>query len=378
MRRLSPPSTFAIPVVALALSAPVARADVKSVRVPHGGEVPDVALDAKGVLHLTYGKGLPGDAFYVRSEDGGQTFSHPAKLNRRANVVTTGGERGPKVAVGKGGVLHVVWLGYYKSGGGLWYTRSADGGKTFAPERKLNSPDYGLDNAALAADAEGNVVVLWTGGFPGAKDDPDSPTSSPIVLARSTDNGESFSKNEPLRSDHPASAHACGCCRLEARIAGDQLYVAFRGGYKNLRDPYLLVGPKAGNDFACVKVSDDRWDAECPMQGIPFQVDAKGRVLVSWMSRGQAFWAASDPGGKRFGEKSGVTSGVKNKEDYPLALANDRGEVLLSWVQGGRVRWARYGLRGGLPQDGGDLGPARGRHKHTAFVGADGHFYVVY
>lgn len=239
----------------------VACAEVKTIRVPHGGEVPEVVLDARGVLHLTYGLGKPGNGFYIQSRDAGRTFSTPVQLNRRADTVTVGGERGPKLALGKDGAIHVVWLGYYKKGGGVWYTRSMDGGRTFAAERNLVEPKYGADNATVAADAESNVFALWTGGFPGVEPDPDSPVASPIIWVRSDDNGRTFSKNELLRSDHPASGRACGCCRLEAQGGADgHLYVAFRGGYQNLRDPYLLRGRKAENDFRCVRVSADDWE----------------------------------------------------------------------------------------------------------------------
>jgi hypothetical protein len=252
--------SLSVAPLVMALLAAGARADVKTIRAPNHGEVPEVVLDAKGVLHMTYGRGLPGDGFYVRSTDGGKTFTEPVRVNRRVGTVTTGMERGPKLALGKDGTIHVVWLGYYKNSGGVFYSRSTDGGKTFEPERNLLEPVYGADNATVAADADGNVVALWTGGFPGTKEDPESPTASPIILARSTDNGRTFSKNELLKSDHPASGRACGCCRLNAQVAGDNLYVGFRGGYQNLRDPYLLRGPKAENNFHVVRVSKDDWE----------------------------------------------------------------------------------------------------------------------
>src|SRR5687767_6770972 len=89
-----------------------ARAEVRTVRVPAGGQVPDVKLDGAGVLHMTYGNGLPGDAFYAQSRDSGRTFSRPVKLNTKAATVTTGMERGPRLALGKDGVIHVLWQGY--------------------------------------------------------------------------------------------------------------------------------------------------------------------------------------------------------------------------------------------------------------------------
>src|SRR5262245_14785724 len=203
-----------IALLLVVLFSSTLRAEVRVLELPAGAQVPDAVQDAGGVIHVTYGTGLPGDGYYVKSTDRGKSFSKPVKLHRKADTVTTGMERGPKLALGKDGVIHVVWLGFYKKGGGAYYTRSTDGGKSFEPERPLQEPDYGLDNATVAADGQGNVIVLWTGGLPGVSHDADSPTASPIILVRSTDEGKTFSKNEVVKSDHPASLHACGCCRL--------------------------------------------------------------------------------------------------------------------------------------------------------------------
>lgn len=354
-----------------------AAADVRVLRVPNGGRVPDVVQDAQGVLHLTYGDRQSSNGYYVQSRDGGKTFSSPITLNRRADTMTVGMERGPKIALGKAGVLHVVWLGHYQRGGGAWYTRTTDGGKSFEPERQLNEPKYGLDNAAVAADAEGNVFVLWTGGFPGTQQDPESPAASPIVLVSSTDNGQTFSKNELLKSDQLAvTGRACGCCRLEAHVGPDgNLYVAFRGGYKSLRDPYVLIGPKSQNNFHCIKASDDQWHADCPMQGIPFHVDAKGRILVAWMSRQNAYWTLSGPGKTTFRSKVAAPAGT-GKTAFPLALPTRDGDIYFQWQQGSRVNWAFYRPDGSRATQHGDVA-ANGIHKATAFEGSDGNIYLV-
>jgi hypothetical protein len=233
-------------------------AEVKTLRVPGGGEVPEVVLDANRVLHMTYGRGAPGNGYYVQSRDLGKTFTRPVQLNQRADTVTTGMERGPKLALGKDGVLHVVWLGYYKKGGGVWYTRSTDGGKTFEAERNLTEVKPAWDNATVTSDDDGNVFVFWTGYWPELIEDPKSPVASPILMARSTDNGKTFAESELVKHDYPG--RACGCCRLEARVGPDNnLYVGFRGGFQNIRDPYLLKGKKTENDFKVARVSEDNW-----------------------------------------------------------------------------------------------------------------------
>ena len=47
--------------------------------VPGGGLQPQVAIDSQGTLHLLYYAGDPerGDLFYLKSMDGGRTFSNP-------------------------------------------------------------------------------------------------------------------------------------------------------------------------------------------------------------------------------------------------------------------------------------------------------------
>jgi hypothetical protein len=246
------------PLLVAAAVAPAWCANVRTIHPPGRGEVPEVVLDAHGVLHLVYGRSIPGNAFYVRSADGGKTFTKPVQLNRHPDTVTTGRERGPKVALGKDGVIQVLWMGYYKQGGGVFYTRSTDGGKTFSEERNLLDAKTGCDNATVAADENGRVWAMWTDGRMG--DDADNPVASPIFMARSTDNGKTFSKNVAVHSDYPG--RACGCCRLEAHAAGGNLYIAFRGGYKGVRDPYLLKGRADKNDFKAVRISPDDWKAD--------------------------------------------------------------------------------------------------------------------
>jgi hypothetical protein len=258
------PSELWLLIAVVALTGGI-RADVKVMRAPRGAEVPEVALDDRGVLHMVYGIATetgndyagPGNSYYVQSRDNGRTFTTPVQLNRPGDG--WGGarmERGPKLALGKDGALHVVSLGNYKKGGGVWYTRSTDDGKTFEPGRNLLDVQTGCDNATVAADTEGNVFVLWTDGRLGP--DPQSPTAAPIFMARSNDNGKTFFKSEEVRHNHPG--RACGCCRLESRVAGDgNLYIAFRGGYQSIRDPYLLKGRKTANDFQAIRVSKDNW-----------------------------------------------------------------------------------------------------------------------
>jgi len=81
---------------------------VNIVQAPAQCLVPDVVIDAQGILHLVYG--LEHHACYVRSADNGKTFTPPLKVNSTGMVETKMGERGPKLAVGSDGSIHVVWV----------------------------------------------------------------------------------------------------------------------------------------------------------------------------------------------------------------------------------------------------------------------------
>jgi len=87
---------------------------VTLVRVPHDGIQPEVAVDARGVLHLLYFAGEPhaGNLFYVRSTDFGATFSNPVRVNSESgSAIATGTIRGGQLAVGRDGTVHVAWNG---------------------------------------------------------------------------------------------------------------------------------------------------------------------------------------------------------------------------------------------------------------------------
>ena len=69
----------------------------------------------------------------------------------------------------------------------LFYTRLAEDGKSFQPQRNLNSKTYDLDgNGAITADRNGAVNVFWHAKH---KSRPDRLA----ITVRSTDNGKSFS-----------------------------------------------------------------------------------------------------------------------------------------------------------------------------------------
>jgi len=334
--------------------------------LPSAGLSPDVAT-AGNRVHLVYGdKGLP---YYARSEDGGKTFTEPVGLAGPEQAGDVGHERGPKVALGRSGSVHVVWMNART--GAVFYTRA---GGPFAAPRNLASPSSGVDGATIAADADGRVYVVWGQSGVAA---PDSPVSKNLTFAFSNDDGATFSPPRSLQSEYPGGA--CGCCALRAAITPDHtLLVGMRGAYRNVRDIYLLRGTETSARFAATRVSTDDWVFEgCPMAGPSIDVATPDEIRVAWMSNGQVYRATSRDGGRTFSARTAPSSRSLRKRTLPLVLSQPRGEQLFAWIEGGEARWERIGSDGGA-LDSGDNGPLPAASKLAAFADPQRGFVLVY
>lgn len=362
-----------------AVSAEPGPTRVHVIKAPTGCFVPDVVMDAKGVLHMVYA--LNRNAYYVRSTDNAATFTPPVQVNSDGTVEFKMGERGSKLAVGSDGAVHVVWVDCWSPGVKTFvrYSRSIDGGKTFEPLKAVSSIS-GVDGVTLAASGSGDVRAFWHVAQPPQKE---IPQATWIHVARSTDNGVTFAHDEPIQIDNHTGL-ACSMCMMRARFGEDgTAYLAFRSAEKNIRDFYLLRAPKGENRFTAVPVNRDHWELmKCPMCGPELTVGPDGRLLCAFMSRHKVFWAVSDHG-TNF--RLHVTTPEHEQDEiYPTAVANRRGEVLFVWQVGpmsttghATVHWATYTRDGKFSGHQDVIGKTRSGTKATAFVGTDDDFYVV-
>lgn len=339
--------------------------------VPEGGLCPD-ALTRDKVLYIVYGR-KGGDIFFARSADDGQSISNPVPINTGSTRAVVGHERGPKLAVGRSGIVHVIWMGPVGQLG-LFYSRSTDGGKSFSPPRNLVPAGVGVDGSSVAADDRGQVFIVALGGEPG----PQSPASAQIQLAYSADDGASFAAVRNLRSDYPGGA--CACCNLKALAgAAGKLLIAYRGAYRSIRDIYLLRGAADSPRFESSHVSADNWKLDgCPMQGPSVELMPDGsRLVIAWTSQGQVYRSVSDDGGRTFARRAEPVAAVRGNRRDPLLLTNGRGESLFAWVEKGEVCWERIAPDGKLLASGRNAG-LPGNSRPQAVVRSDGQFALVY
>ena len=96
----------------------------------------------------------PGDIYYVRKAPGAPEFSKPIRVNSvPGSAIAVGSVRGPHLAVGTDGRLHVAWMGAHPVGSNktvpMLYTRLNDPGTAFEPERNVMQFAAGLDRQKL-------------------------------------------------------------------------------------------------------------------------------------------------------------------------------------------------------------------------------------
>ena len=125
------------------------------------------AVGPGGRVYAAWRHVYPGnirDIAFTRSADGGRTFAPPSRVSDDGWQIAGCPDDGPALAVDRAGAVHVVWptvLGGAAPEGALFHAVSRDGA-TFSPRRRiatLGSPKPSHPQIAIAAD--GRVVVAW-------------------------------------------------------------------------------------------------------------------------------------------------------------------------------------------------------------------------
>ncbi len=316
---------------------------VSLLRVPDGGIQPQAAVDAKGTLHLIYFRGPHGggDIFYVRSRDGGKTFSKPIRVNSQSqSVIATGNIRGRNSRSAKmAAPMSPGWERAKPSRGPdcalpMLYARMSDEKTAFEPQRNLIQSAYGLDGGgSLCADEAGNVSVAWHAPETGLEGE----GNRRVWIVRSHDEGKTFSAEKAISDGETGCCGCCGMCAFADHKGA--VYVLYRSAAQKVhRDTYLLTAKSLSGKFQSDKLDD--WNiASCPMSSFALG-EFGGTVLAAWESAGQVRFTHIDPASGKH-SKPITVPGQGGRRKHPVIAGNAKGETILVWTEG--IGWNRGG-----------------------------------
>jgi len=157
---------------------------------------PRIAVDLAGNLNVVWANDSPGnfDIFVSRSTDGGVHFSGPKNISN-----SLGSSSNPFIGVDAGGNINIVWADNTPSdiNPDIFFVRSGDGGATFSAAQNLSQNSGFSSSPWLTVDAGANINVAWEDKTPGNKDiffarSTDSGTTFSTPLNLSGDSGLSL------------------------------------------------------------------------------------------------------------------------------------------------------------------------------------------
>ena len=346
-RPASPPALVLAFILIHVAPASAGTPAVTVVATPGSGQVPDAEATSDGVVHLAYVSGE--DVFYTLTTDGGKSFAPAIRVNSDPGTAHPPNSfRGPDVAVGADGTVHVIWYvnAYQRKRPehewGVHYARRKAGAAGFEPARNLNGNPS--DGYSLAVGPKNEVGVFWL--------------ADGLFLSFSRNGGESF--DPPVKVP---GADTCECCATRTTFADNgSLVCAYRDKAGNRRDMKLAIRKPAAA-FTLEPLSNRPWQIPaCPMTGCSL-MSMNGSLLAAWQTDGAVSFAALESTGSSRPPAEAPTGSRSGR--YPVAVAAPNGTVCVSWKEDDSLKWRLFS------KDSRPLGDASARaaanpHRHAA------------
>ena len=274
------------------------------------GQMPDLVLDKKGVVHIAYGKG--DSIMYTTSKDG-RMFTTPTLVAVLPGVYSFA-MRGPQIASTSGGLVITAST---KTGNLFSFVRTGTG--PWSKPKRVNemegSAKEGLTD--LSADGE-NVCAIWLSVI--------KPKGQNLYAARSKDGGKTWINNTVYNSPDRT---ICECCKPSVVVKGEKVFVMFRNWIDGNRDMYLTRSSNSGKRFdPAVKLGRESWKLNgCPMDGGGFTLNSSGIPETIWQRAGQIYTCRLNAPERLLGEgRNGTIENVSGKMAYAWA---DNGNIVM-------------------------------------------------
>lgn len=247
---------------------------------PHGEAPPKLAADGAGRLFFLYavGKEVPGQRFpvsalrFIRSEDGGATWSAPVTVNDPGRFGAFGAHNFHALTAGPDGTLLATWLHAPMGKSGVALSRSTDQGRTWEPMRMIFADSTcPCCRTAVAMDGSGSIWVAWRRIFDGNVRD--------VVVMRSRDGGVTWDAPVRPHADewvYPGCPHAGPSLALGAEGV---LHLAWWTGKEGAAGVYHARSADGGATWVTTPLATGARSTPAHVQLV---TAPGGAVVVAW------------------------------------------------------------------------------------------------
>jgi hypothetical protein len=273
------------------------------------GQIPNIAKDESGTIHLTYGLG--DSIMYTSSSDKGNSFVTPSLVAVLPGLYSFA-MRGPQIVAANNGIMITACT---KEGNIYSYYKENNNWKRGS---RVNDLDTAAKEGLMALASNGeSAYAVWL-DLRGNK-------RNKIYGAKSNDGGKTWSKNTMIYTSPDTSV--CPCCKPSVVMKGNNVYVMFRNWLDGNRDLYLTQSSNGGTSFGqAQKLGIGSWELNaCPMDGGGLTINTNGKVQTIWQRKGNIFTAVPGIPEVQIGKGRNCTiETVNNKNMY-------------AWTENGKV-----------------------------------------
>ena len=298
---------------------------------------PSVLFDKQGRAWVVW---VYADHVYVsQSNDKGQSFNAPVKVNSVPEKIYAKGENRPKIAFGPKNEIFISWtkkITQKRFSGDIRFSRSVDGGKHFSnpitvnDHRKLTSHRFD----AMSVNQKGDIYIAWLDkrDLLAAQKAGVKYNGAALYYALSTDDGKTFRKNKKIADN------TCQCCRVAMAIDEKQLpVIVWRHIFSdNVRDHGIVNFSKADHANMPLRLSYDNWKIKgCPHHGPAISVTDDGVYHTTWFNNAPEshglFYANSKNRAANFSKPINFGD-YKKSASHPHVLSIDE-RVYIVWKE---------------------------------------------
>ena len=271
----------------------------------------------------------------IRGLDGGRTFAPPRRVNAHPSDADVAGEQPATVVLRSSEEVYVVWRSMQGQQGTIVAAYSSDGGQSFSEPQALHDPEppafRGFQSAAVGTD--GTLYVTWLDGRHS-----EGPKRH-LHAAPRQDVYHGAWKPGGIPREAQVQDDVCFCCKTATAVSPDgTVSLAWRHIYPGSIRDIAFVRQTAGRFAAPTRVSEDHWElAGCPDDGPSLAIDERGGAHLVWPtvvqdpSPAKTVFYATSTDGTAFSRRLAVPRLGGDTMSHPQVTLDGHGRPVVVW-----------------------------------------------